>query len=96
VTHDSRTRENRHKALEISRHFSSLRAGPCATRPSARSCTWVTKLLQVKGSGAETRAEGPFLKWQNHGSNSTRRERRPHPPLPLPSKKEGAANELQL
>ena len=41
------------------------------------------KLLKVKGSGAETRAEGPFLRWQNRSgeaAKSTERERRPQPP----------------
>jgi len=57
------------------------------------------KELKVKGSGAEARAEGPFLRWQNHSGEAAKsaereRERRPQPP-PL-SGKAGGASEQQL
>jgi len=41
------------------------------------------KLLKVKGSGAEARAEGPFLRWQNRSgetAKSAEREETPAPP----------------
>jgi len=52
----------------------------------SRACTncGVRKLLKVKGSGAEARAEGPFLQWQNlsgEAAKSAERERGdPSPP----------------
>jgi len=45
----------------------------------------LAQLLKVKGSGAEARAEGPFLQWQNRSgeaAKSAKRERRPQPPPP--------------
>jgi len=56
------------------------------------------KLLKVKGSGAEARAEGPFLRWQNRSgeaAKSAEREREETPAPPL-SGKAGSANERQL
>ena len=55
----------------------SLKAGVPA------NSTTSAKLLKVKGSGAEARAEGPFLRWQNRSgeaAKSAERERRPQPP----------------
>jgi len=54
----------------------------------------------VKGSGAEARAEGPFLQRQNRSgkaAKSTERERGDSsPPPPAPSGKARGANERQL
>jgi len=54
-------------------------------------------VLKVKGSGAEARAEGPFLQWQTRSgeaAKSSERERGdPRPPL---SGKARGANERQL
>jgi len=36
----------------------------------------LAKQPKAKSSGAEICAEGPFLKWQNHGSRSAGTERR--------------------
>ena len=55
------------------------------------------KLLKVKGSGAEARAEGPLLQWQNRSgeaAKSTERER--GDPSPHPSGTVRGANERQL
>jgi len=47
----------------------------------------------VNSSRAEVHPEGPFLKQQNYGSKSSKRERIPNSPIspPFPSRKEGAA-----
>ena len=55
------------------------------------------KPLKVKDSGAEARAEGPFLKWQNHSGKAAkalgeRADLRASHPRPEP----GVANERQL
>ena len=51
------------------------------------------KLLKVKGSGAEARAEGPFLRWQNRSgeaAKSAEREReREETPAPPPQRESG-------
>jgi len=54
-----------------------------------------TKLLKVKGSGAEARAEGPFLQWQNRSEEAAKSAERGDP-SPPPSGKAGGANERQL
>ena len=55
------------------------------------------KLLKVKGSGAEARAEGPFLRWQNRSGEATKStERERGDPSPTPSGKAGGANARQL
>jgi len=44
-----------------------------------------SKLLKVKGSGAEARAEGPFLQWQNRSCEAAKAPReRAHPSVPPP------------
>jgi len=60
--------------------MSQLRVGLLLSHFSA-------KPLKEKGSGVEARAEGPFLKWQNHGSKATevlgeREDPRPPPKPP--------------
>jgi len=56
-----------------------------------------TQLLKVKGSGAEARAEGPFLQWQNRSGEAAKSaERERGDPSPPPSGKAGSANERQL
>jgi len=61
------------------------------------------KLLKVKGSGAEARAEGPFHPFSGGKTAAARqqkalreREETPAHPPPSPSGKEGGANERQL
>jgi len=56
------------------------------------------KLLKVKGSGAEARAEGPFLRWQNRSGEAAKSAERERgdPSPPTPSGKVGGANERQL
>ena len=55
------------------------------------------KLLKVKGFGAEARAEGPFLQWQNRSGEAAKSaEREKEDPSPAPSGKAGGASERQL
>jgi len=58
------------------------------------------KLLKAKGSGAEARAEGPFLRWQNRSGEAAKSAEReggdPSPHPPATSGKAGGANERQL
>ena len=55
------------------------------------------KLLKMKGSGAEARAVGPFLQWQNRSGEAAKSaERERGDPSPTPRGKAGGAGERQL
>jgi len=63
-----------------------------------RNTKRIWKLLKVKGSGAEARAKGPFLQWQNRSgeaAKSAERERE-ETAAPAPSGRVRGANERQL
>ena len=73
------------------RRFALLSKSISQTKCRAFEKDFSAKLLKVKGSGAEARAEGPFLRWQNcsgEAAKSAERERRPQPPPPSAGKRE--------
>jgi len=73
-------RSNMHLSLYDLKYVS------CTTH--LESLNW--KLLKVKGSGAEARAEGPFLRWQNRSgeaAKSAERERGDPSPPPRAGKR---------